>query len=430
MKKIFSTLLLLAATVLTTAVQAQVINGDLNHNQGLDVEDVTLLIDGYLTGETETVSPAVDPFMEDNSRIVGTWYLTKTNYTTYNADGTFGNMGMEGYTYKFLPFQGRILTFSPDGQMQDATVLYLTDEMMYLRDSQHPFSYVVYYRTQPPQPVNRIALSETQVGMKVNETVQLTAAVYPSDADNTEVVWSSSDENVVTVDKGYVKAVGEGVATITCTAADGSGVQVICSVTVTNHEYVDLGLSVKWATMNVGANAPEEYGDYFAWGETEPKDNYNWYNWETYKWCKWCKGSKTTLTKYCTNSDYGTVDNKTILDLKDDAAHANWGGTWRMPTVDEIEELLDNCSWEWTIQNGVNGMKVTGPNGNSIFLPAAGYRYDSSLYDAGGGGYYWSSSLDPDGDDYDAYRLYFDSGGAGWRDGYRSGGHSVRAVCP
>ncbi len=135
---------------------------------------------------------------------MGTWYLTKTNYITYNADGTFstfGNMGMEGYTYKFLPFQGRILTFSPDGQMLDATVLYLTDEMMYLRDSQHPFSYVVYYRTQPPQPVNRITLSETQVGMNVGETVQLTAVVYPSDADNTEVVWSSSDENVVTVDK-------------------------------------------------------------------------------------------------------------------------------------------------------------------------------------------------------------------------------------
>ncbi|MBR2153486.1 MAG: Ig-like domain-containing protein, partial [Bacteroidaceae bacterium] len=90
---------------------------------------------------------------------------------------------------------------------------------MYLRFAQNPYGYNVYYRTLPPQPVNRITLSETQVGMNVGETVQLTAVVYPSDADNTEVVWSSSDENVVTVDKGYVKAVGEGVATITCTAA-------------------------------------------------------------------------------------------------------------------------------------------------------------------------------------------------------------------
>ena len=423
MKKIFSTLLLLAATVLTSAVQAQVINGDLNHNDNLDVEDVTLLIDGYLTGETETVSPAVDPFMEDNSRIVGTWYQSKTNYTTYNADGTFGNMGMEGYTYKFLPFQGRILTFTPDGQMQDATVLYLTDEVMYLRFAQNPYGYNVYYRTLPPQPVNRITLSETQVGMKVDESVQLTAVVYPSDADNTEVVWSSSDENVVTVDKGYVEAVGVATATITCTAADGSGVQATCSVTVTDHEYVDLGLSVKWATMNVGANAPEGYGDYFAWGETEPKD---YYNWSTYKWCK---GSYNTMTKYCTDSDYGTVDNKTTLELSDDAAHANWGGTWRMPTVDEIKELKEKCNLEWTTQSGVNGLKVTGPNGNSIFLPAAGDRWYDDLYNAGNYGLYWSSSLYPSLDD-GAYRLYFDSGGPDWDGNYRGDGQSVRAVCP
>ncbi len=428
MKKIFSTLLLLAAIVLSSTAQAQVINGDLNHNDNLDVEDVTLLIDGYLTGETETVSPAVDPFMEDNSRIVGTWYQTKTNYTTYNADGTFGNMGMEGYTYKFLPFQGRILTFTPDGQMQDATVLYLTDEVMYLRFAQNPYGYNVYYRTLPPQPVNRITLSQTQVGMKTGETVQLTAVVYPSDADNTEVVWSSSDENVVTVDKGYVKAVGVGTATITFTAADGSGVQVTCFVAVAKpqnngHEYVDLGLSVKWATMNVGANAPEEYGDYFAWGETDPKA---YYDWSTYKWCK---GSDDNMTKYCTDSDYCTVDNKTVLELSDDAARANWGGTWRMPTVDEIKELLDNCHWEWTTRNDVNGFKVTGPNGASVYLPAAGYRWHDSL-DNSGYGLYWSSSLYPSLNG-GAYYLSFDSGGAYWNSNYyRYGGHSVRAVCP
>ncbi|MBR2153604.1 MAG: Ig-like domain-containing protein [Bacteroidaceae bacterium] len=423
MKNLCLSLLLLAATVLSSTVQAQVINGDLNHNQDLDVEDVTLLIDGYLTGETETVSPAVDPFMEDNSRIVGTWYQTKTNYTTYNADGTFGNMGMEGYTYKFLPFQGRILTFTPDGQMQDATVLYLTDEVMYLRFAQNPYGYNVYYRTLPPQPVNRITLSETQVGMKVDETVQLTAVVYPSDADNTEVVWSSSDENVVTVDKGYVKAVGEGVATITCTAADGSGVQATCSVTVTDHEYVDLGLSVKWATMNVGANAPEEYGDYFAWGETNSKTDYSWENY------KWCNGSETTMTKYCTDSDYGTVDNRTTLELSDDAARANWGGTWRIPTHDEFTELRTKCTWEWTSLNGVNGRKVTGPNGNSIFLPAAGYRDDSSLDNAGSSGSYWSSSLSTDDPLYGWYLYFLRSSDFNMDYHSRFDGRSVRAVC-
>ena len=155
-----------------------------------------------------------------------------------------------------------------------------------------------------------------------------------------------------------------------------------------NHEYVDLGLSVKWATCNVGASKPEEYGDYFAWGETQPKSTYNW---STYKYCN---GSYNTLTKYNNSSSYGTVDNKTQLELSDDAARANWGGSWRMPTRAEQGELRENCTWTWTTQNGVNGYKVTSKkNGNSIFLPAAGYRDVSSLSNAGSYGDYWSSSL-------------------------------------
>ena len=144
-----------------------------------------------------------------------------------------------------------------------------------------------------------------------------------------------------------------------------------------------MGLSVKWADRNVGASKPEEYGDYFAWGETEPKSTYSW---STYKWCN---GSETTLTKYNTNSSYGTVDNKTILDLSDDAARANWGGSWRMPTDAELTELREQCTWTWTTQNGVNGYKVTSKsNGNSIFLLAAGFRHNSGLYSAGSYGYY------------------------------------------
>ena len=192
---------------------------------------------------------------------------------------------------------------------------------------------------------------------------------------------------------------------------------------VDNHEYVDLGLSVKWATMNVGATTPEEYGDYFAWGEVKPKEEYVW---STYKWCN---GSKNTLTKYCTNSEYGTVDNKTVLESADDVAAVNWGASWRMPTDAELTELREQCTWTWTTQNGVNGYKVTGSNGNSIFLPAAGYRSDSSLYDAGSYGYYWSSSLDADSP-YDAYELYFDSDNVYWYDDNRSFGQSVRPVCP
>ena len=193
-----------------------------------------------------------------------------------------------------------------------------------------------------------------------------------------------------------------------------------------NHEYVDLGLSVKWATCNVGASKPEEYGDYFAWGETQPKD---YYDWSTYKWCN---GSYDTQTKYCTDSYYGTVDNKTVLDLSDDAARANWGGSWRMPTHEEQEELRTQCTWTWTTQNGVYGYKVTskksGYTNNSIFLPAAGCRYDGSLYGAGSYGLYWSSSLLTDYPSY-AYSLNFYSDYVDWYSRYRYIGFTVRPVC-
>ncbi len=153
------------------------------------------------------------------------------------------------------------------------------------------------------------------------------------------------------------------------------------------HEWVDLGLSVCWATTNVGASKPGDYGDYYAWGETSTKSTYDW---STYKYCN---GSYDSMTKYCTISGYGTVDNKTVLESSDDVAQMKWGGGWRMPSLEELEELKEKCKWEWTQQDEHNGYRVTGPNGNSIFLPAAGCL-DSSLSGAGSYGYYWSRTLD------------------------------------
>ena len=142
---------------------------------------------------------------------------------------------------------------------------------------------------------------------------------------------------------------------------------------------VDLGLpsGTLWADRNIGADSPEDCGDYFAWGETEPKTTYNW---STYKWCK---GRYGTLTKYCADLASGTVDNKMTLEPEDDAATANWGEAWCMPTPEQINELYDECTLTMITQNGVNGYKMTGPNGNSIFIPATGIRSNDKLYGFG-----------------------------------------------
>ena len=165
---------------------------------------------------------------------------------------------------------------------------------------------------------------------------------------------------------------------------------------ITNdYAYVDLGLSVKWATCNVGATSSEEYGDYFAWGETTAKSDYSTSNCPTY-------GLSISQLQ-----SQGYIDSEGNLTAQYDAATANWGGNWRMPTKAEIQELIDKCNWKWTTQNGVYGYKVKGPNGNSIFLPAAG-RVGSSLGSAGSSGLYWSSTP---GEKYGnlACYLYFDS---------------------
>ena len=149
-------------------------------------------------------------------------------------------------------------------------------------------------------------------------------------------------------------------------------------------EAVDMGLSVKWANMNVGAKKSSGFGTYFAWGETKPKE---YYSWNTYAWSR---GNTQFLTKY------STTDRRTQLAISDDAARANWGGEWRMPTVSEYEELINpaNCSWEWTNKDGVNGYKVTSKKtGKSIFFPITGCRFFGEVQFRAINGIYWTSSL-------------------------------------
>lgn len=197
--------------------------------------------------------------------------------------------------------------------------------------------------------------------------------------------------------------------------------------------WIDLGLpsGTLWAAWNVGATKPEEFGLYFAWGETEgyTGDDINndekQFSWTDYKLCG---GSSSTLTKYNNNSSYGTVDTLTTLEQVDDAAYVS-DKTCRMPTQADFEELTANTTSTWETLNGVNGRRFTSKtNGNSIFVPAAGGCYDGSANDVGSGGCLWSSSL-REGNSRNAWYLGFLSDGVGVYGYYgRFGGLTVRAV--
>ena len=205
------------------------------------------------------------------------------------------------------------------------------------------------------------------------------------------------------------------------------------------YEYVDLGLpsGTKWATMNVGADCPEDYGDYFAWAETEPKSTYNW---ETYKWMTSGMSISYGINKYTVADDHTHAvwydsngdfigDNKNVLELSDDAANVNWGGDWRIPTIEEQDELRTECDWTWNTKKAVNGYTVTGPNGNSIFLPAAGDIEDCVVKGAGSIGEYWSNAIRKGGS-FDACYLSFNSYYVVKSGTYRYYGCTIRPVLP
>ena len=280
-----------------------------------------------------------------------------------------------------------------------------------------------------------ITLNCDSLSLYVDELDTLIATVRNGDKIvDYQVSWSIDNASIAVVDSnGVVTALSVGTAVITVKYEEEF---YTCKVVVTERpiifEYVDLGLSVCWATFNVGATKPEEFGDYYAWGETETKSSYDW---STYKWCN---GSLSTFTKYCNISNFGNegfTDTLKVLTPEDDVAYVKWGGSWRMPTKAEQDELRNNCTWIWTTLNGVNGILATsnktGYTDRSIFLPAAGHRYDTKLSSVGDGGSYWSSSLRTDYPDR-ACNLNFIPIYESWGtyDTDRSSGYSVRPVCP
>ena len=279
--------------------------------------------------------------------------------------------------------------------------------------------------------VSSISLSTSTLELTVGDQASLDATISPDNATNKEITWTSDNEAVATVSaEGVVKAIKAGMANITATTVD-QGKSASCAVTVGYVDLVDLGLSVKWASFNLGASTPTEYGGYYQWaGTTDVSDtsiNLDWDN------CPYHTGSDelSGWKKYNTDSYLGTVDNKTVLEPKDDAATVALGGKWRMPTDEEWTELSMNCSLTWTTIDGVNGYKVQskmpGYTDNWIFLPAAGCRSRDGLYYVGSYGYYWSSSLNTDNPN-SAYSMSFSSGYFYRSYYYRFYGFSVRPV--
>ena len=253
-------------------------------------------------------------------------------------------------------------------------------------------------------PVTGVSLDRDVLELTPGNTAQLTATVLPGDASNKAVVWSCADGNVAAVSgTGVVTARNPGSADVTVRTVDG-GFSALCRVEVApwHPEAVDLGLSVPWASCNVGATSPTEYGGYFAWGEAQPKkkDYFGQYlscGWAGYQWCE---GSEYTLTKYNSDPQYGVVDYRIELEAEDDAATVAYQGKWRMPTERETRELINNCTWTWTTRGGVSGYEVSSPStGNSIFLPTAGYVYDvgdvGRLGNDGVQGGFWYSTAHP-----------------------------------
>ena len=350
--------------------------------------------------------PTYEVSVKPSSEELGSVTIAGTTNTQYIREGgevTLTATPNEGYSFVNWTVNGEEVS-------KEATCT-----IKVTKDAEYIANFVTHKVTVVSGEGGTAKTSKTQVGHNGQVTLTATPNEYYS-----FVNWTVNGKEVST-DNPYtatITADTEFKANFKKTKGEENG-----------YVWVDLGLpsGLKWATCNVGANSPEWYGYYFAWGETEPKYNYDW---NTYKYCNY-NGSYYTMTKYCTNSSYGTVDNKTTLELIDDAAHVNWGGNWRMPTKAEYDELMSssNCTWTWTTQNGVKGYKVASKiNGNSIFLPAAGYHRYGGLIDAGSHGFYWSSSLSSSYSS-NAYDLGFTLDFIAWYGNYRDYGQSVRAVC-
>ena len=411
-KTLFTFLLLFAAT----AMNAQgIVKGDMDGDGEVTITDVTSAVDVILgKAPKQTISQGGDPYAVDNSFVVGTWRTSDggTSFTLYE-DGSTNFTGAS--TYKFRPYQGTLMFFNDEGKPFKTIVLNEVEKGRYLLAVDYRTdTYTYYYCDEAPSS----SLSFASLGGSEQVSINCNGSWTASGTGDGSLTITVS-ENTSTDSRSATVTVTADAFTRTITVTqDGKA-------TGNTLTAVNLGLpsGTLWANMNVGASSPEDYGYYFAWGETRTKTTYTWSPYFD------TNDGGETFNNYSLNGG------QTELKPEDDAAYENWGPGWRMPSKAQFSELINNyyTTTEWTTQNGVYGLKITskmeGYKGNSIFLPAAGYHSDSSLEVAGLYGFYWSrtlGSIDP-GDAY-ARSLAFGEDAISTDGDERYNGFTVRPV--
>lgn len=395
--------------VMTASAQKEIVIGDMNGDNEINMEDLNCLISTIL-GKTEEKEFALyDPCSS------GAFEMESSNGWTQT--GSWSKIGMG-------------ITEAYGGSSANTNNDYNTHTAITLPKGHYKLTGYAFYRSgeffDTDEDTSLAYMYAGDSSVKVVTLASVPHSVYPNslddalnafytDGDYKNVLYFKVEEDNTEVEIGY-KGTHD---------PSTSKSWFICGKLsleqLPDYEYVDLGLpsGTLWATMNVGAVSPEDFGGYYAWGETKAYSeedvsnarNYSFtksyvrenFSWNTYKW-----GLSKSLTKYCATSEYGTVDGRKTLELSDDAAYVNWGSGWRMPDFDEVVELFNGCKWTSGAFHDVWGYwGVSKYNGNKIFLPGSGYRGPSSLRD-GLYGYYWSSTLD-ENYSHSALGLFFDA---------------------